>query len=144
MKTLGILLLTASLLSAAETPAEELRDQATARSKVLELAGAFANDGYKIRDGYWSGVLEPGKPQILEVNLFAGNAYWVSAAAMAPARKLSVSIFDENGRPMEGEIYQDGSTAAAGLVADASGRYFVRLELVEGEKADFCLVYSYK
>jgi hypothetical protein len=57
---------------------------------------------------------------------------------------LSVTLFDENGRPVEGEVYQDGSTAAAGVLPDASGRYFVRLDLVEGDKADFCLVYSYK
>lgn len=142
MKTLGLLFLSVAVVSAQETT--DSREQSTARSKVLELAGAFANDGYKVRDGYWSGVLEPGKPQVLEVNLFAGNAYWFSAAALAPARKLSVTLFDENGRPVTGEIFQDGSTAAAGLLPDASGRYFVRLELVEGDKADFCLVYSYK
>jgi hypothetical protein len=142
MKTLGILLLSASILSAQEAP--DSREHVTARSKVLELASAFANDGFKIRDGYWSGVLEPGKPQILEVNLFAGNAYWFSAAAPAPAGKLSVAIFDENGRPVEGQVYQDGSAAAAGVLPDASGLYFVRLELAEGAKADFCLVYSYK
>lgn len=144
MKTLGLLLLSTSLLFATEKSVEGLPDQVTVRSKVLELAGAFANDGYKIRDGYWSGVLEPGKPQILEVNLFAGNSYWFSSATMPPARKVAVTIFDENGRPLEGESYQEDATAASGLVADASGRYFVRLELVEGEKADFCLVYSYK
>ena len=142
MKTLCIILLSASILSAQETT--DSREHVTARSKVLELAGAFANDGYKVRDGYWSGVLEPGKPQILEVNLFAGTAYWFCAAAVAPAKKLSVTLFDENGRPVEGEVFQDGSTSAAGLLPDASGRYFVRLELVEGDKADFCLVYSYK
>lgn len=142
MKTLGILLLSASLLSAQEVA--DSRDRSTARSKVLDLAGAFANDGFKIRDGYWSGVLEKGKPQILEVNLFAGNAYWFSTAAPAPAKKLSITLFDENGRPVEGKTYQEGATAAAGLIADASGRYFVRIELVEGDKADFCLVYSYK
>ncbi len=142
MKTLGLLFLSAAILSAQEAP--DSREHPTARSKVLELAGAFANDGYKVRDGYWSGVLEPGKPQILEVNLFAGNAYWFSAAAVAPARKLSVTLFDENGRPVAGEVFGDGATAAAGLLPDASGRYFVRLELVEGDKADFCLVYSYK
>lgn len=141
MKTLGLLLLSASILSAQEKADSP---QVTARSKVLELAGAFSNDGYKIRDGYWSGILEPGKPQFLEVNLFAGNSYWFSVAALAPARKLSVSLFDENGRPLEEEIFQDGLAAAAGLVPDVSGKYFVRVELVEGDKSDFCLVYSYK
>lgn len=143
MKIPCLLLLTVAVLSAQEPPAGDSQ-LATPRSKVLELAGAFANDGYKIRDGYWAGTLEPAKPQFLEVNLFAGNSYWFSAAAIAPGRKLSVTLFDENGLPLTGEIFQDGATAAAGLVPDASGRYFVRVELVEGDKAEFCLVYSYK
>jgi len=140
MKFPVLLLLSASLLCAQEPAAQ----QTTARSKVLELAGAFANDGYKVRDGFWAGTLEPGKPQFLEVNLFAGNSYWFSAAALAPARKLSVTLFDENGQPLEEEIFQDGQAAAAGLVPGVSGRYFVRLDLLEGDKSDFCVVYSYK
>lgn len=144
MKILGVLLLTVSVLTAQDSPATNERDQATSRSKALELAGAFANDGYKIRDGYWSGVLEPGKPQILQVNLFAGNSYWFSAAVLPPGRKLAVTLFDENGSPLEGEIFQEGLTAAAGLVPGASGKHLVRVELVEGDKAEFSLVYSYK
>ncbi len=56
----------------------------SARSKALELAGAFSNDGYKIRDGYWPGEIEPNRPQFLEVNLFSGNEYWFSAAVILP------------------------------------------------------------
>ena len=141
MKPLAFLILASAALHAApEAPAEPV----AARSRALELAGAFAHDGYKIRDGFWSGTLESGKPQFLQVNLFAGNEYWFSAAAAAQSARLSVTLFDENGRPLEEEIFQDGTAAAAGLVPDASGKYFVRLELLEGEKADFCLVYSYK
>ena len=117
---------------------------ATSRSRALELAGAFANDGYKIRDGFWSGTLEPGKPLFVEVNLVSGNEYWFSTAALSPARKVSVDIFDQKGRPIQGERFQDGPTAAAGLIAQTSGHYFVRVSLTEGEKADCCLVYSYK
>lgn len=120
-------------------------DPAPARSKALELAGAFANDGYKNRDGFWAATLEPGKPLFLEVNVFSGNEYWFSAAAVPPARAITVSLFDAGGRPVEGEIYyKDGPCAAAGFIAAASGRCFVRVELTEGEKADFCLIYSYK
>jgi hypothetical protein len=54
------------------------------RSKALELAGAFSNDGYKIRDGYWPGEIEQNRPQFLEVNLFSGNEYWFSAAINPP------------------------------------------------------------
>lgn len=140
MKPLLVLIASAAIAFAQEPPAEPV----SPRSRALELAGAFANDGYKIRDGFWTGSLEPGKPKILQVNLFSGNEYWFSAATLAPKAKLSVEVFDERGRPVEGERFQDGSVAAAGLAADASGKYFVRLTLQGEEKADFCLVYSYK
>ena len=116
----------------------------TSRSRALELAGAFANDGYKIRDGFWAGSLELGKPLFVEVNLFSGNEYWFSSAALPPAHKIAVDVFDQKGRPVQGERFQDGATAAAGLIAQTSGHYFVRATMTEGEKADFCLVYSYK
>ena len=116
----------------------------SARSKALELAGAFSNDGYKIRDGYWSGEIETERPQFLEVNLFAGNVYWFSAAATPPARKIAVAVFDEKGQPVDFQTYEDGAVAAAGFAPEVSGRYFVKLAAVEGGKSQFCLLYSYK
>jgi hypothetical protein len=35
----------------------------SAREQGPELAGAFSNDGYKIRDGYWPGEIEQNRPQ---------------------------------------------------------------------------------
>ena len=116
----------------------------SARSKALELAGAFSNDGYKIRDGYWPGEIEPNRPQFLEVNLFSGNEYWFSAAVNTPGRKIAVGVFDEKGQPVDFQTYEDGQVAAAGFLPEVSGRYYVRLTLLEGEKAQFCLLYSYK
>jgi hypothetical protein len=116
----------------------------SARSKALELAGAFSNDGYKIRDGFWPGEIEVGRPQLIEVNLFAGNEYWFSGAAAPPGRKFAVSVFDEKGKPMSYQVYEDGPVAAAGFVPQASGKYIVKVALVDGEKTDFCLLYSYK
>ena len=114
------------------------------RSKALELAGAFSNDGYKIRDGYWPGEIEPNRSQFLEVNLFAGNEYWFSAAVTSPGRKIAVGVLDEKGMPMEYQTYEDGQAAAAGFVPEVSGRYFIKMTLLEGDKSQFCLLYSYK
>ena len=116
----------------------------SARSKALELAGAFSNDGYKIRDGYWPGEIEPNRSPFLEVNLFSGNEYWFSAAVNPPGRKIAVAVFNEMGKPMDFQTYEDGQVAAAGFVPEVSGRYYVKLTLLEGEKAQFCLLYSYK
>jgi hypothetical protein len=116
----------------------------SARSKALELAGAFSNDGYKIRDGYWPGEIELDRAQFLEVNLFAGNEYWFSAAVTSPGRKIAVSVLNEAGNPMDYQTYEEGQAAAAGFVPEVSGRYFIKMALLEGDKSQFCLLYSYK
>jgi hypothetical protein len=119
-------------------------DEVEARRLALELAGAFANDGFKLRDGVQFGMLEPGKFKIVEVNLYAGNEYWFSLAASGKAKKVAVTVFDETGKKIDAEPYQAGATAAAGFSPDASGPYFVKVELVEGAAGGFCLLYSYK
>lgn len=149
--TLSLLAVLAATLAplAAQTetpaPAAAAEDpEAPARAAVLELAGAFSNDGYKIRDGYYFGELEPGKSLVLEVNLFAGNEYWFCAAALAPARKIAVELFDESGQLVEQQTYEDTATAAAGVVAEESGKYLARVTLLEGDKAPFAFLYCYK
>jgi len=128
----------------AAKPAPEEVD-VSARSKALEIAGAWSNDGYKIRDGFWPGEIEVGKPQFIEVNLFGGNEYWFSGAAAPPARKFAVTVYDETGKIVPDQnFYEGGSAAAAGIVAKTSGKYIVKVALLDGEKTDFCLLYSYK
>jgi len=119
-------------------------DEVAARKVVQELAGAFANDGFKLRDGFWSGQIKPKTPLTLQVNLYAGNQYWFSVGATDKAKKMTVAVFDETGKPVEVNDYQDGAKAAAGCSPETSGPYYVRIQESEGEQADFCLVYSYK
>jgi len=143
------ILVTAAVSSAAfaqdpSPPQPPTESDLSARSKALELAGAFSNDGYKIRDGYWPGEIEPDRAQFLEVNLFAGNEYWFSAAVTSPGRKITVSVLNEKGKPVDYQPYEDGQVAAAGFVPEVSGRYFIKLALLEGNKSQFCLLYSYK
>lgn len=141
---LAIFITCAPLLRAQQSTPNEEVPSVTARSQALELAGAFANDGFKIRDGFWGGAIEAKKPQFLQVNLFAGNAYWFSASVVGIGRKLSLSIATDAGQPVQGDTFQSEQSVAFGFVPQVSGRYFVRLELTTGEKSDFALVYSYK
>ena len=119
--------------------------QVAAREVALEMAGAFTNDGYKIRDGHWAGQLKPHVPQIVTVNLYAGNQYYFSLGSTDKAKKVSVIVYDETGKPVGDEqFFQDRYRAAAGVSPVASGPYYVSVQLLEGEAADFCLLYSYK
>ena len=119
-------------------------DEVAARKVVQELAGAFANDGFKIRDGNWTGSIQTGDSLIVQVNLYAGNQYWFSLGATDKAKKMQVTLFDETGKQVEVNHYQNGATAAAGYSPESSGPYYVRIQELEGAPASFCLVYSYK
>ena len=119
-------------------------DEVAARKVVQELAGAFANDGFKLRDGNWTGSIQPGEPLLIQVNLYAGNQYWFSLGATDKAKKMQVIVFDETGKPVEVNHYQIGATAAAGFSPESSGSYYVRIQEMEGEPASFSLIYSYK
>jgi hypothetical protein len=119
-------------------------EEVEAHKLVLDLTGAFSNDGFKLRDGHWTGMIKPKEQALIAVNLFAGNQYWFSAAANTKAKKISVEVYDETGKPMATETYNSGDKASAGFSPTNSGQYFVSLGLLEGEATTFCLVYSYK
>lgn len=119
-------------------------DQTKAHSEVLDLAGAFQNDGFKLRDGTWYPKVSQGHPQTLQVNLYSGNAYWFSVAGAEGSPGVTVSVFDDHGNPVEVQIYQKDNKAAAGFIPDASGLYYVEVSSSAQAATTFCLIYSYK
>ena len=134
-----IFALSASVVLRADTDAE-----VSARKDALELAGAFGNDGFKIRDGHWCGVLRPHDHTLIALNLYAGNQYWFSVGTVEPIKKAAITVFDETGKQVTTETYSNEEKAAAGFAPESSGQYFVAIDLLEGEEGSFCLVYSYK
>jgi hypothetical protein len=119
-------------------------DQVAARSEVLDLAGAFENDGFKIRDGHLFGKVARDHAEVVSVNLYSGNAYWFSVASTKKVDKLRVSIFDDQGKPVSFEPYAEGNRAAAGFSPEASGLYYVKISDEDSQPATFCLIYCYK
>jgi hypothetical protein len=119
-------------------------EQVQARRAALDLAGAWTNDGFKLRDGYFTGDVKVGEAKFIRVNLYAGNQYWFTLAGTPKAKKMAIHIFDEGGKPVTFEPYEDVSRAAAGFSPTASGPYLIKVEELEGEPSAFALVYSYR
>jgi hypothetical protein len=136
---LSVLVLAIGVTARGDTDAE-----VQARKDALDLATAFSNDGFKIRDGHWCGIVKPHDHSLVAVNLYAGNQYWFSASATEPAKKIAVSVYDETGKQVTTESYDNERRAAAGFSPTSSGQYFVSVDLPEGDQSSFCLVYSYK
>jgi hypothetical protein len=128
----------------AVTALAETDKEVEARKAALDLAGAFSNDGFKIRDGHWSGMIRPKEHTLIAVNLYAGNHYWFSVGATEKAKKLAVAVYDESGQQVVTESYSAGDKAAAGFSPTNSGQYYVSVGLIEGEESGVCFLYSYK
>ena len=145
MKTSMSIFATIGLAITTAVAALESDTEVAARKAALDLAGAFSNEGFKMRDGHWSGTIKPKEQALIAVNLYAGNQYCFSVGATEPAKKISVNVYDETGRLVQTESYNEGGKAAAGPFAPtSSGQYYVLLDLVEGNESSVCLVYSYK
>ena len=128
----------------AVTALAETDKEVEARKAALDLAGAFSNDGFKIRDGHWSGMIRPKEHTLIAVNLYAGNHYWFSVGATEKAKKLAVAVYDESGQQVVTESYSAGDKAAAGFSPTNSGQYYVSVGLIDGEESGVCFLYSYK
>jgi hypothetical protein len=133
------LVIAGARISLADTDAE-----VNARKNALDVAGAFTNDGFKLRDGHWCGTLKQQDHALIAVNLYAGNQYWFAVGTTDPARKVAVNLYDETGKLLTTDHYDGGDRAAAGFSPSDSGQYFVSVDLVEGGSSSFCLIYSYK
>ena len=95
---LGCLTVFCLALLAVDNAGAQTDREVQAHKTVLDLAGAFSNDGFKMRDGHWTGSLKPNENALVAVNLYAGNQYWFSVGAVEPAKKIDVAVYDETGR----------------------------------------------
>ena len=114
------------------------------RPRLYAIAGALGNEGFKARDGAWSGTLQGRKPQRLAVNLFSGNQYWFCAATSASGETPSLSLRDPSGGAVGLVLFEKDGVAAAGVTAAATGRYVLQIEGSAPGSRDFCLLYLFK
>lgn len=144
LRFFAIIALMLCVLAVRPCSAADDNDAARARKLSLDLAGAFSNDGFKMRDGHWVGTIKPGERTLLAVNLYAGNQYWFCAGVSDKSRKAAVEVYDEAGHQLPAENFADEGKAGAGFSPAASGQYFVAIVLPDGEPATCALMYSYK
>jgi hypothetical protein len=134
----------AAALAVAPFCSAENDGEVEARKVALDLAGAFANDGFKVRDGHWTGTVKKGGRAVVAVNLYAGNEYWFSVGAAEKGRKVALGLYDENGQPVTTEDFAEDERTAAGFSPTVSGQYFVAIAANDADTGPLCLVYSYK
>ncbi|MEX1045452.1 MAG: hypothetical protein WEC73_04925 [Chthoniobacterales bacterium] len=140
---LALLLVAATAASLEPQPSPTPAADPALRARLLDFGGALANEGFRLRDGFWAGRLESGKSKRLAVNLFAGNQYWFCAAT-GSATQPRVVLYDPQGAVVPVLAHEGEGLAAVGVTAAVTGRYIVEVAGARGPASDFCLLYLFK
>lgn len=151
MKTFSLIAMV-FLCAAVSSPAQEPTPSPTPepeplpglRSRIYDIAGVLGNDGFKARDGAWSGRLEGGKAQRLAVNLFSGNQYWFFASASESKDAPILVLRDSAGRTVGTIRHEADGVAALGVTAPSTGTYTVEIKDSSPRTQDFSLLYFFK
>ena len=126
---------------AAEVPPE---DVPLLRARLLEFGVVLGNEGFQVRDGFWTGRLESDRPRRLAVNLFEGNQYWFCAAVTTTGDGPGLVLYDPQGRVVPTVAYETPGVVAAGVTAGETGRYVIELKPTGCPATDFVLLYLFQ
>jgi hypothetical protein len=118
-----------------------------AHSFALQTAEPYLKQGYQVREDYWGGDLGVGEKKAVRQQLFKGNDYWFWMGTEVEQAKVSVHIYDADGKLCEQpDSWQKGHFAAAHLIPKSTGSYFVivAVESSPEERTHWALVYGFR
>ncbi|HET9801292.1 MAG TPA: hypothetical protein VFP82_06360, partial [Chthoniobacterales bacterium] len=91
--------------------------------------------------------LGSGEKKAVRQQLFKGNEYWFWLGTEVERAKISVHIYDSEGKLAEqGDSWEKGHFAAAHVIPKATGSYFIIVAVEESpeERTHWALVYGFR
>lgn len=118
-----------------------------AQAFALQAAEPYVKQGFQVREDYWGGDLGSGEKKAVRQQLFKGNEYWFWLGTEVDKAKVSVHVYDSDGKlTEESDSWQKGHFAAAHVVPKATGSYFIIVNVEESpeERTHWALVYGFR
>jgi hypothetical protein len=118
-----------------------------AQSFALQAAEPYVKQGFQVREDYWGGDLGSGEKKAVRQQLFKGNEYWFWLGTEVDRAKVSVHVYDSDGKlAEESDSWEKGHFAAAHVIPKATGSYFiiVSVEQSPDERTHWALVYGFR
>jgi hypothetical protein len=118
-----------------------------AQSFALQAAEPYVKQGFQVREDYWGGDLASGEKKAVRQQLFKGNEYWFWLGTEVDRAKVSVHIYDSDGKlAEEADSWEKGHFAAAHVVPKTTGSYFIIVSVEESpeERTHWALVYGFR
>src|SRR5246127_373257 len=96
-----------------------------AQAFALQAAEPYVKQGFQVREDYWGGDLGSGEKKAVRQQLFKGNEYWFWLGTEVDKAKVSVHVYDSDGKlAEESDGWEKGHFAAAHVTPKATGSYF--------------------
>jgi hypothetical protein len=113
---------------------------------ALEAADPYVKEGFTVREDYWGGDLPVKQAKAIVHQLFKGNEYWFWMGTDKENAKITVHVYDSDGRLAEAESWQKPHKAAARVVPKKTGTYYLIVEVEKSseERTYWSLAYGFK
>jgi hypothetical protein len=118
-----------------------------AQSFALQAAEPYVKQGFQVREDYWGGDLASGEKKAVRQQLFKGNEYWFWLGTEVDKAKVSVHIYDSDGKlAEEPDSWEKGHFAAAHVIPKTTGSYFIIVSVEQSpeERTHWALVYGFR
>jgi hypothetical protein len=118
-----------------------------AQSFALHAAEPYVKQGFQVREDYWGGDLGSGEKKAVRQQLFKGNEYWFWMGTEVDRAKVSVHVYDSDGKlSEEADSWEKGHFAAAHVVPKVTGSYFIIVSVEQSpeERTHWALVYGFR
>src|SRR5258708_29944012 len=118
-----------------------------AQAFALQAAESYVKQGFQVREDYWGGDLASGEKKAVRQQLFKGNEYWFWLGTEVDRAKVSVHIYDSDGKlAEEPDSWEKGHFAAAHVIPKTTGSYFIIVNVEESpeERTHWALVYGFR
>src|SRR5215470_11263584 len=103
-----------------------------AQSFALQAAEPYVKQGFQVREDYWGGDLGSSEKKAVRQQLFKGNEYWFWLGTEVDRAKVSVHIYDSDGKlAEEPDSWEKGHFAAAHVIPKTTGSYFIIVSVEE-------------
>ena len=118
-----------------------------AQSFALQAAEPYVKQGFQVREDYWGGDLGSAEKKAVRQQLFKGNEYWFWLGTEVDRAKVSVHVYDSDGKlAEESDGWQKGHFAGAHVIPKATGSYFIIVSVEESpeDRTHWALVYGFR
>ncbi len=105
-----------------------------ALSYSLEAAQPFVKEGFTVREDYWGGDMAVKQAKAITHQLFKGNEYWFWLGSDEKSAKVTIHVYDSDGKLCDADFKQKGNMAMAKVIPKRTGTYYLIVEIEKSPK----------